>query len=93
MIHVMSGTECSIENFDWEHTPPTREDVAKAYVLIVHLKVNTDITDEESLRINMKANGGGYAKSFDLYNGPKKLRGKYRDIKRKSSLAPSIYLC
>lgn len=78
MVHdVMAGTECSIENYAWAHTPPTREDVAQAFMLIVHLDVDTDITPEPALRGFMAADGGGYTKGFGLASGPKGLRGKY----------------
>lgn len=88
---VLSGTECSIENHAWAHTPPMREDVEKAYMLIVHLKIKTDVTPEPALRQFMEADGGGYTKRFDAANGPKGLRGKYFTYKSDTAICSGFY--
>jgi len=82
VVDVMSGTELSIEKTAWSHTPPTREDVSKAVMLIVQIKMdfNSGVegcpTKEEELRGFMMAppTGMGYPAQFGALEG---LRGKY----------------
>ncbi|KAK3267473.1 hypothetical protein CYMTET_23972 [Cymbomonas tetramitiformis] len=78
VLDVMEGTELCIEKTAWGSNPPTREDVSKAVMLIVHLKIdyaaNPDCPDEDALRNVMKADGMGYPGAFAELAG---LRGKY----------------
>lgn len=81
-VDVMPGTELSIEKTAWPTTPPTAEDVTKAVMLIVKIKMNYDTkiegcpTCKEDLYGFMAAppNGMGYPAQFSTVKG---LRGKY----------------
>ena len=66
---MIAGTEKSIENYQWAHAPPTREDVSAAWMIIAHLKVKTDVTPEPALREFMAMQ---YTAFFDKANGPTK---------------------
>lgn len=74
---VMPGTEMSIEKTKWAHTPPTREDVTAAKMLIVDLTMNYESgveglpTKKEELYGFIAA---GYPEQFGKLKG---LRGKY----------------
>ena len=79
---VMPGTELAIEKTSWPHTPPTRDDVSAAKMLIVDLTMDykTGVeglpTCKEELYGFMAAppNGMGYPAQFGELEG---LRGKY----------------
>ena len=79
---VMPGTELAIEKTSWPHTPPTRDDVSAAKMLIVDITMDfkTGIeglpTCKEDLYGFMAAppNGMGYPAQFGELEG---LRGKY----------------
>jgi len=81
-VDVMPGTELSIEKTAWPTTPPTAEEVTKAVMLIVKIKMNYDTkiegcpTCKEDLYGFMAAppNGMGYPAQFGSLKG---LRGKY----------------
>ena len=79
-LDVMSGTELSIEKTAWANTPPTRDDLTKAVMLIVKIKMKYDTgidqlpTKKEDLYGFMSAAGMGYPGQF---GGLKGLRGKY----------------
>jgi len=79
-VDVMSGTELAIEKTEWPHTPPTREDVTKAKMLIVQIQMNykTGIeglpTSKEDFYMFMSTAGMGYPGQFGGLRG---LRGKY----------------
>ena len=80
--HNYTGTELSIEKTQWPHTPPTREDVSKAKMLIVDLTMDytTGIAElpakAADLYTFMSAPpaGTGYPSLFGSLHG---LRGKY----------------
>lgn len=77
---IMSGTELAIEKTAWAHTPPTREDITAAKMLIVDLTMDYATgaegcpTKKEDLYGFMSAAGMGYPKNFGDLEG---LRGKY----------------
>jgi len=85
---VLAGTEKSIENYPWANTPPTREDVSAAWMIIAHLKVKTDITPEPALREFM---AGQYTETFNKENGPEGLRGKYFTYKADTKICSGFY--
>ena len=79
---VMPGTELAIEKTSWPHTPPTRDDVSAAKMLVVDITMKYDTgveglpTKAEELYGFMAAppNGMGYPAQFGELKG---LRGKY----------------
>jgi len=74
---VMPGTEESIEKSAWANTPPTREDMTKARMLIVDITMKYDTGIEgcpTSAAQLYPALAGGYTAMF---GGLKGLRGKY----------------
>ena len=95
-IDVMSGTELSIEKTAWANTPPTADDVGKAVMLIVELKMKYDTgveglpTNEGDLRGFMTAPpaGMGYPATFGGLGG---LRGKYFGYKTEGDMCYGFY--
>jgi len=93
-VDVCPGTELSIEKTAWPHTPPTREDVTKAVMLIVKLQVDftTGIeglpTKWEDLYGFFSAAGMGYPKAF---GGLKGLRGKYFAFNKETNVCYGFY--
>ena len=77
---VMPGTELAIEKTSWANTPPTREDVSRAVMLIVDLTMNyaTGIeglpSKADELYHFMSQAGMAYPAQFGGLDG---LRGKY----------------
>jgi len=90
--NVLVGTENSIENYDWPHSPPSREEVTAGAMLVVRLDIDlaklaetfgkpaeTPEADlEQAFYMNFKTDGQNYCgASFGKATGPKGLRGKY----------------
>ena len=94
VIDVMSGTELSIEKTAWPNTPPTRDDVCKALMLIVEIKMKYDTgieglpTSEGDLRGFMSAEGMKYPATFGGLAG---LRGKYFGYKTEGDKCYGFY--
>lgn len=103
---VLVGTENSIENYDWAHSPPTRDDVTAGAMLVVRLDIDLtilagavglpeDATREQmegAFRMNFDANGNNYpGANFGKESGPKGLRGKYFTWNSEKNLCQGLY--
>jgi len=92
VIDVITGTELSIEKTAWPNTPPTRDDVCKAFMLIVEIKMKYDTgvegcpASEGDLRGFMS--GMKYPAQFGDLAG---LRGKYFGYKTEGDTCYGFY--